>query len=194
MIINYIGDSIVLGYGDPAGLGWPGRLSGTLRTGGEDITSYNLGVRRDTTPKIAKRWKREVEPRLIPGVPCKLVFSFGVADQVNKISESETLEAAEAMLTEAKTMGDVLVVGPTPVLDEAMCARVGYLSPAVGGLCRRLGIPFIPMVEALLADPIFPQALADFDNVHPTAPGYAAMARHLLAAPALRAFFEMKED
>jgi len=193
MIICYIGDSLTLGYGDPAGLGWPGRISGALRTGDADITSYNLGVRRDTTPKMAARWKSEAAPRQIPGVPCKLVFSFGVADLVNKVSETETLVAAEAMLAEAKAMGDVLVIGPSPVLDEPLCARVAYLSPAIGGLCKKLGVPFVPMLDVLLADPVFTQALADGDDVHPTAPGYAAMARHLLASPALRGFFGLEE-
>lgn len=193
MIICYIGDSLTLGYGDPAGLGWPGRISGALRTGETDVTSYNLGVRRDTTPKMAARWKAEAGLRRIPGEECRLVFNFGVADLVNKVSETETLVAAEAMLTEAKAMGDVLVVGPTPVLDEALCARIAYLSPAIGGLCKKLGVPFIPLLDALMADPVFTQSLADNDDVHPAAPGYAAMARHLLASPALRAFFGLEE-
>ena len=193
MIICYIGDSLTLGYGDPAGLGWPGRVSGALHNGGHAVTSYNLGVRKDTSVLIGQRWKEETARRAIDGVPLKLVFSFGVADMVNDVSPEGTRAAAEAFLTEARAMGDVLVVGPPPVLDEAKCARVGELSRTIGGLCDFLDVPFIPTMDALLNDPIYIQALADGDTVHPTASGYAALARLILAAPEAAAFFELGE-
>ena len=191
MIVCYIGDSLTLGYGDPAGLGWPGRVSGALHNGGHDLTSYNLGVRKDTSVLIGKRWKEEAARRVIEGVPLKLVFSFGVADMVNDVSPEDTRTAAETFLTEARAMGEVLVVGPTPVLDEANCARVGELSQIIGRLCDFLGVPFIPTMDGLQNDPVYIQALADGDTVHPTASGYAALARLILAAPEAADFFEL---
>ena len=192
MIICYFGDSLTLGYGDPAGLGWPGRVSGALTTGGDDVTSYNLGVRQDTTPRIAARWKAEAGLRTIRGMDFKLVFSFGVADMANDVAEADTLEAARAMLTEAMAMGDVLVVGPPPVLDEAKCNRVAELSEAIEALCEDLAVPFIPTLIPMLDDPIYPVALADGDSVHPTASGYAALARHILNTKQANEFFGLK--
>ncbi|MEF2231705.1 MAG: GDSL-type esterase/lipase family protein [Pseudodesulfovibrio sp.] len=193
MILCFFGDSLTLGYGDPAGLGWPGRVSGALHNGGRDVTAYNLGIRRDSSMLIAGRWREEADRRAIEGDPLKLVFSFGVADMTNGVPRDETLAAAEALLTEARGLGDVLVVGPPPVLDEAKCARVADLSRAIAALCDFLGVPFVPTMDGLLADPIYIQALADGDTVHPTAAGYAAMARLILAAPEAAAFFELED-
>jgi lysophospholipase L1-like esterase len=192
MIICYFGDSITLGYGDPAGLGWPGRVSGALSTGGDDVTSYNLGVRQDTTPKIKARWRAEADLRTIEGMDFKLVFSFGVADMANDVPEADTLEAARTMLTEAMDVADVLVVGPTPVLNEAKCARVAELSEAIGALCEDLAVPFIPTLTPMLEDPVYPVALADGDSAHPTASGYAALARHILNTKEANEFFGLK--
>lgn len=192
MIICYFGDSITLGYGDPAGLGWPGRVSGALSNGGDDITSYNLGVRQNTSIKIRDRWKQEAILRTMPGKGLKLIFSFGVADMTNNVEEQDTLEAARAILTEAMTMGDVLMVGPTPVLDEGKCATVAELSEAIGALCEDLSVPFIPTLVPMLEDPVFPVALADGDGYHPTASGYAALARHILNTKEANEFFGLE--
>ena len=62
--VCFIGDSFVLGVGDPDGLGWSGRIAAAARRRGIDITAYNLGVRRETTADIARRWQAEVAPRL----------------------------------------------------------------------------------------------------------------------------------
>jgi len=193
MILCFFGDSLTLGYGDPAGLGWPGRVAGALHNGGHDITAYNLGIRRDSSVLIGKRWREEADRRAIDGNPLKLVFCFGVADMANDVPQEATLVAAENMLVEARTIGEVLVVGPSPVLDQAKCARVADLSRGIAALCDFLGVPFVPTMDGLLADPIYIQALADGDTVHPTASGYAAMARLILAAPEAAAFFELKD-
>lgn len=192
MIILYFGDSITLGYGDPAGLGWAGRVSGALANGGDDVTSYNLGVRQDTSVKLRDRWEQEASLRTIPGMDLKLVFSFGVADVVNKVEETDTLAAARQVLTEAKKLGDVLMVGPTPVLDSARQARIAILSERFGPLCDEISVPYIPALGPLLEDPVYPVALADGDGVHPTASGYAALARHILKTKEANVFFGLE--
>ena len=107
MIICYFGDSLTLGYGDPSGLGWPGRVSGKLAALGVDITSYNLGVRKNSAPELAKRWKRELESRILSGLDIMLVFSFGVADVFTETELAETMAAAESILAEAKEFGEI---------------------------------------------------------------------------------------
>lgn len=192
MIICYFGDSLTAGYGDPSGLGWAGRVSGKLANLGVDVTHYNLGVRKDAGPLVAKRWKAEAGLRKMPGVEFKLVFSFGVADTVNDYALADTRDAARAILTEAKTMGDVLMIGPTPVTDPETTRKVGTVSDELAAICAELEIPFVPTVDAMLSSPLYLDALRDGDNIHPTLPGYAALAAHILQSEPTREFFGLE--
>jgi acyl-CoA thioesterase I len=86
----FIGDSFTNGIGDSTTLGWPGRLvSHTLRKNQPhnsppiSITHHNLGIRRETSTHILRRWEREVLSRLLPtpGFPEEtfengVIFSF----------------------------------------------------------------------------------------------------------------------
>jgi len=192
MIICYFGDSITLGFGDPSGLGWPGRVSGKIANLGVEVTHYNLGVRKDVSPLLAKRWKGEAELRKIGGMECKLIFSFGTADVMNGIEPADTLAAAEAILSEAKEMGDVLLVGPTPVTDAEKSRKIGILSELLAGLCKKLDIPFVPVVDGMLASPLYVESLKDGDNVHPPLPGYAVLADFILQSEPARDFFGLE--
>jgi len=192
MIICYFGDSITLGYGDPSGLGWPGRLSGTLSTLGVDVTSYNLGVRKDASTVLRNRWRAEAELRTMDGVDFKLIFSFGAADVLTGQSPEDSLAAAESMLTEAKTMGDVLMVGPTPAGDARQSAAIGELSARISELCKKREIRFVATHEAMTGSEDYVRALAEGDTIHPTAPGYAALARHIMQTEPARDFFGLE--
>ena len=63
MRICFIGDSFVNGTGDDACLGWAGRLCRDARAAGREVTYYNLGVRRNTSADIARRWRAEKRRR-----------------------------------------------------------------------------------------------------------------------------------
>ncbi|WP_319471930.1 GDSL-type esterase/lipase family protein [uncultured Pseudodesulfovibrio sp.] len=102
MVICCIGDSLTLGYGDESGLGWPGNITAALHNAGQDVTTYNLGVRKDTTQFIQHRWQTEAALRRLDGQPAKLVFSFGVADIMNAVATEQSLAAALTILTKAK--------------------------------------------------------------------------------------------
>lgn len=64
MRICFFGDSFVHGTGDDDCLGWPSRLCAEARSRCHDITSYNLGICRDTSGDVAQRWEREAGTRL----------------------------------------------------------------------------------------------------------------------------------
>ena len=76
--ICFIGDSVTAGTGDDMFQGWAGRLCEMAWDEGHDVTGYNLGIRGETSPMIAARWRAECTPRLPDGVPAALVFAFGV--------------------------------------------------------------------------------------------------------------------
>ncbi len=78
--ICFVGDSYVQGTGDPEYLGWAGRLCVNARRAGHNLTGYNLGVRRETSADIARRWLGECAPRLPAATDNYVLFSFGLND------------------------------------------------------------------------------------------------------------------
>ncbi|MGL1861710.1 MAG: GDSL-type esterase/lipase family protein [Pseudodesulfovibrio sp.] len=192
MIICYFGDSITLGFGDEAGLGWPGRINNALREKGQDVTSYNLGMRKDSGMQLQHRWKSEAMIRRMPDTPFKLVFSFGVADVFSGVPVEQSLAAGVAILTQAKAVGDVLMVGPTPVNDKDKREEITALSRMLEGLCKRVDIPFVPTIDSMHRSFVYGQALNDGDGVHPTASGYADLADHILKSNTAREFFGLE--
>lgn len=192
MIICCFGDSLTLGVGDDAGLGWPGRLTIALRRESVEATTYNLGVRRDATVRMQHRWRAEAMVRRMENTPLKLVFNFGVADVFNDVRIEESMGAAVAMLTRAKAEAEVLVVGPTPVNDRDRREKIAAFGRMLDPMCRRLDIPFVPALDAMHRSFVYGQALNDGDGVHPAAAGYADLAEHILKHAAARAFFGLK--
>ena len=68
------------GAGDEEGLGWPGRLTAAAWAADLPLTSYNLGVRGESTSEVARRFRAEAEPRLIPGADNRVLFAVGAND------------------------------------------------------------------------------------------------------------------
>ena len=188
------GDSMVAGAGDPDHLGWIGRTI----AGRREITLYNLGVRRETSADIAARWDAETRPRMVDHEPMRIVFSFGVndchlEDGAPRVATAETLKTARAMLTEARALAPVLMVGPPPVADPGVCARVESLNAALLALCGRLRAPFIDVFQPLVAGGLWQAEAAAWDGAHPGAAGYQQMADLVAAHPAWRRFAEACE-
>ena len=78
--ICFVDDSFVNGTRDEAALGWAGRLCAAANAKGWAVTYYNLGVRRETSGGIRRRWQAECESRLPETCDARVVFSFGVND------------------------------------------------------------------------------------------------------------------
>lgn len=183
------GDSMVAGAGDPDHLGWVGRAL----AGRREITLYNLGVRRETSSDVAARWRAEALPRMTADEPMRIVFSFGVndanlVDGAPRVTAVQTLKNAQAMLTEAGALCPVLMVGPPPVANQGVCARVEALDEALLALCGRLRVPFIDVFRPLAADGLWQAEARAWDGAHPGAGGYQQMADLVVAHPAWRRF------
>ncbi len=188
MRICFIGDSFVNGTNDPDCLGWTGRVCALARRRGHDVTLYNLGIRRDTSADIAARWRAESAARLPSGNPGLLVFSFGVNDCCDddgcrRVPPDATLGTARHMLAEAASRHPVLMVGPPPIADAAVNARIAALSPALGQVCADLRVPFLDVFPFLSATPVWMAETAADDGAHPRAAGYAALAELVAAWP-----------
>lgn len=196
--ICFFGDSFVHGTGDDDALGWVGRISAAMRRGGAPLTSYNLGVRRETSLDIRLRWRAEANVRLSPEADGRLVFSFGANDTAamsltqSRLSMEESVTHAGAILTEAARWKPTLLIAPLPVMpDLAHSARISALARAFAYMAGSVGAHFLDLGEAVSAFlPFWRVEAAAGDGVHPNRGAYSALAEAIQTAPAWRAFLD----
>ncbi|MBI1206927.1 MAG: GDSL family lipase [Azospirillum sp.] len=194
MRLCFFGDSFVNGTGDPDCLGWVGRVCAAERRRGHDLTVYNLGIRRDTSADLARRWQDEAQRRLPLEQDGRLVFSFGANDCViedgrRRVGFEQTLRHAGTILTAASALAPTLMIGPPPLAEGDADARIAPLSAALGGCCRQLGVPFLDPFPDLAASGAWRREAAAGDGAHPGQQGYAELAALVAAWPAWRAWF-----
>jgi lysophospholipase L1-like esterase len=182
MRICFVGDSMVNGTGDPAYLGWVGRVLRDERRRRAELTGYNLGVRRERSDQIRARWRAEVGCRLPAEFEGRVVFSFGANDAVQQIAPAETLGHTEAILSEARARWPVLMVGVVPLPDEEVRTRIRTLDKAFASLCDRLDVPYFSVFDGLMATPTWLDEARAGDGAHPGAGGYGRMAELVLGS------------
>jgi acyl-CoA thioesterase-1 len=188
--ICFFGDSFTNGSGDDDCLGWVGRICAAARQSGVDMTCYNLGIRRDTSADIARRWKSEAQARLPSLYDERLVFSFGTNDCANddtgrqRVPLALTLSNARAILSEASAWKPTLMLGPMPVQDE-FTGRMAVLSPALETLCREISVPYLDLLPvAASIDALWRSEVEAGDGVHPNRGAYARIAEAVQDWPA----------
>ncbi|OUL36630.1 lipase [Nostoc sp. T09] len=185
--ICFVGDSFVNGTGDPEYLGWTGRICINANKKGYDITYYNLGVRRDTSTDIAKRWLQEVSVRLPKNSYGRVVFSFGLNDTTvengkTRVDLIDSIRNARKILTEAKQLYPVLMIGPAPYAeqeDPQRKKRISDLSKQFALVCHELNVPYLDIFSILEKSTIWRDEAIGNDGVHPNAGGYAEFAQIL---------------
>ena len=181
MRICFVGDSFANGTGDSACLGWAGRICAAAQREGHDLTYYNLGMRRDTTADIARRWSEEVIRRLPADCDGRVVFSFGVNDTAleqgrPRIELAASLSNARAILLAARERYPILMVGPPPMPDLAHTQRIGTFSCRLVHLCDELDLAYLETCSPLQASDDWTREVVVNDGAHPRAAGYAALA------------------
>jgi lysophospholipase L1-like esterase len=193
--ICFVGDSMVNGAGDPECLGWTGRICAEAMRAGHDVTHYNLGIRRETSADIARRWREEVRGRLPSGIDGRVVFSFGLNDLVieggrQRVSMPESLANLHAILDEAKERYPLLMVGPPPMLDDdSLPLPVIELSARYATVCQNLGVPYLDVAADLERTGTFVREAQSNDGAHPRAAGYAEFAALVQQWDAWQAWF-----
>ncbi len=179
--ICFVGDSFINGTGDPEYLGWTGRIVAAASQEGEEITYYNLGVRRDTSSDILKRWLPEVAHRLPADCNGKVVFSFGANDITleagkTRVEFPDSLHNAQQILEQAKQLFPVLMVSSPPLGDCEDNLRIATLSRQFEQICLNLAIPYLDVFTPLQKSPTWKKEVAANDGAHPKSAGYVELA------------------
>ena len=191
--ICFVGDSFVNGTGDPACLGWAGRLCVAAQQQGHEITYYNLGIRRQTSRDIADRWQAEVAARLPTEFEGRIVFSFGVNDTTiedgkERVTLAESLEHTRRILLAARQCFPTLMVGPPPVLEDEHNQRIARLSEQLTLVCEVLEVPYLEVFAPLQQVNTWKKEIASNDGSHPRADGYATLSQLIQAWSAWRSW------
>lgn len=180
--ICVLGDSYVVGVGDLTGQGWVGHIALAARVRGLNLTVYNLGVRRDTSVDVSRRWFDEVRLRLKDGDVFGIVYAFGLNDVdarsgQRRVPRVRTLAVLGTMLDDAHgARWATFVVGPPPVADIETTRHIGDLATGMGEVCAAREVPFVNVTGALSCDEIWNQEVAAGDAYHPSARGYERLA------------------
>jgi lysophospholipase L1-like esterase len=179
--ICFVGDSYVNGTSDPEYLGWAGRLTIAARRKGYNLTYYNLGVRRETSSDVARRWQREVQVRFPSSCTPFVVFSFGVNDTTLeegqiRVPERQSIENTREMFRAAKQYYSVIMIGPPPNADAEQNLRTRRLSSLFAEVAENERVPFLSVFDQLAKDAIWVREVTEGDGAHPGAAGYTRLA------------------
>ncbi|MFF7458068.1 GDSL-type esterase/lipase family protein [Kitasatospora sp. NPDC008115] len=186
--IVFLGDSFTQGVGDPEYRGWVGRVMADcwagFAVGPDEVTAFNLGVRRNTSADVLARFRDETAARVLPGADNRLVLSVGSNDAVEedgrpRVAPEECLANVAALLDGARERGLApLVVGPPPVAGAGAphLERLLALADGIAGTCAGRGVPFIDVTRELAADRVWTAEALAGDGAHPGAAGYRRLA------------------
>ncbi|MCC5607941.1 GDSL-type esterase/lipase family protein [Nostoc sp. CHAB 5834] len=183
--ICFVGDSFVNGTGDQECLGWTGRVCTNANKKGYDITYYNLGIRRDTSADIAKRWLQEVSLRLPKEYDGRVVFSFGLNDTTlengkTRVDLVDSIKNACEILSEAQKLYPILMVGLAPYAEQEHPQRKQRtidLSNQYALICKELNVSYLDIFPILEKSNTWINEARANDGVHPKAGGYAEFAQ-----------------
>ncbi|MFM7455402.1 MAG: GDSL-type esterase/lipase family protein [Vulcanococcus sp.] len=198
-----LGDSGVHGWGDPDQGGWCERLRRHWMELPGGPVLYNLGVRGDGLERVAARLPAEVGARgelrrqrpqgILLAVGLNDTARVGRADGRHQLAADGFLFGLSQLLPQARAIAPVMVLGLTPVLEEAMpfADVLWYDNTAVRryeGLleeaCLEADVPFLPLLESLLADPAWLQWLGP-DGLHLNSEGHRQVYERVRHWPAL---------
>jgi lysophospholipase L1-like esterase len=205
-----LGDSGVYGWGDPEEGGWCERLRRHWMGLPGGPVLYPLGVRGDGLERVAARLDREVSCRgeLRRQQPHGILLAVGLNDtaRVGRADGRPQLDAEgflfglQQILDRARLMAPVLMVGLTPVLEEPMpyaevlwysLEQVRRYEGLLEEACLEADVPFLPLLDALLEDPCWPQWLSS-DGVHLNSEGHRQVYQRVQRWPALLRWAELE--
>jgi lysophospholipase L1-like esterase len=205
-----LGDSGVYGWGDPDEGGWCERLRRHWMGLPLGPVLYPLGVRGDGLERVATRLEQEVLCRgeLRRQLPQGILLAVGLNDsaRVGRADGRPQLDAEgflfglQQLLTQARRIAPVLVLGLTPVDESRMpfadvlwygLEQVQRYEGLLEEACLEANVPFLPLLEGLLAEPDWPQWLCS-DGLHLNGEGHRQVYERVRRWPALLHWADLK--
>lgn len=174
--------------GDPAGAGWVRRMQRQLDGAAVPADLVRRGIGGDTSVDVARRWAHELSRELGEGGGGRVVLSFGANDTTGFagrtwIAHDRSVQVLDDLLVDAAARGlAAFVVGVGAVDDEAQNARSRALEEAFAERCAAHGVPFAPVLDALIADGTWIREAAAGDGAHPGAAGYGVLCELIVRA------------
>ncbi len=204
-----LGDSGVYGWGDPEQGGWCERLRRHWMDLPQGPVLYGLGVRGDGLERLAARAEAEVGHRgeLRRQRPQGILLSIGLNDTARvgrpdgrfQLAPEAFLFGLQQLLPRLQAIAPVFVLGLTPV-DEAVMPFAGMLWYDLASVrlyeglleeaCMEADVPFLPLLDGLLADPLWLHGLCS-DGLHLNGDGHGQLYRRLRAWGALLQWAEL---
>ena len=185
-----LGDSGVYGWGDPEEGGWCERLRRHWMGLPGGPVLYPLGVRGDGLERVAARWTSEFACRgeLRRQQPQGILLSVGLNDTARvgrrdgrpQLDPEAFLFGLQQLLTQLQTAAPVLVLGLTPVDEHVMPyadllwygnEQIRQYEGLLEEACMEADVPFLPLLESLMADPAWLQWLSP-DGIHLNSEGH----------------------
>ena len=130
--IAAVGNQLLAGAGDARAIGWWGRVLARTQAPDVELENYVLAVPHETTEDLNERWWGEASRRFSEETENRLVVALSDADldlEATSTARSR-LNLANVLDTASQRNIPVLVVGPTPTLDEQRNARLAELNAA----------------------------------------------------------------
>jgi lysophospholipase L1-like esterase len=87
---------------------------------------------------------------------------------------AQTLSNARAIFSAAAAYAPALMIGPAPIAEADVNARVQELIPALGAACQELRVPFLDVFDRLRSSSAWMQEITRGDGAHPGRQGYEA--------------------
>jgi len=171
---------------------------------------YNLGVRGDGLERVAARLATEVGCRgelrrqqpqgILLGIGLNDTARVGRADGRPQLDAEGFLFGLQQLLHQARAIAPVHVIGLTPV-DEAAMPYADVLWYSLTDIrryeglleeaCLEADVPFLPLLEGLLADPDWPQWLSS-DGLHLNSDGHRQVYERMRTWPALLTWADLQ--
>ncbi len=176
--LAFLGDSFVVGAGDPKGQGWVTRVIARSQAPEADLTVYNLGVRGATSSDVLDRFRSEVPPRFEDRAEKRLIVSVGTDDVRTGMSVARHRLNLATVLDEAASSNvSAFVLSPPPGPDAAANALLEVFVDAQADVCSRRGVPFVDAYRPLLGHDQWESDLAAATIPgHPGQAGYGLIA------------------
>lgn len=205
-----LGDSGVYGWGDPEEGGWCERLRRHWMGLPGGPVLYGLGVRGDGLERVRARLHQEVSGRgeLRRQLPQGILLAVGLNDTArvgrsdgrHQLDPAAFLFGLQELLAQATALAPTLVLGLTPVLEEAMpfaevlwyqLDTIRLYESLLEEAAQEADVPFLPLLESFLQEAGWQDWLCS-DGLHLNSVGHAHVAARLQRWPALLHWAELQ--